>query len=362
MKETPVRSYAVANRELVKAFERYLIARGQSASTLRAYRDSAQRLVDSLGATSVSEVDRGTIRQLQADLCDKGLESNSIRLHTCGLRSFFKFVRLTGLTNRDPTLLLSHRKVPGRLPIVLTIDEVERLIAAAKDPFERAVPEVLYSTGVRVSEFVNLRLEDIDFAGHVIRVKKGKGGKDRVVLFGSKGAEAMRAYLEWRPSHAGFLFESPARNGCIYTRCGSWYLNYYDNRIQREIRFGSVSDIPTPELARKEVEAAASKIPGYRPAPARPYTPQAIREVLHRLAHRANLGRVHPHALRRAMACHMLQHGSNGINLRVIQDLLGHTNLSTTMLYTHLTTEDLKRVHEKYHPHEQGGDDGEKEE
>lgn len=114
--ETPVRSYAVSNRELVEAFGRYLIARGQSPATIRAYRDSVERLVDSIGATSVSEVDRGTIRQLQAGLCDKGLDSNSIRLHTCALRCFFKFIRLTGLTKHDPTLLLSHRKTPGRLP------------------------------------------------------------------------------------------------------------------------------------------------------------------------------------------------------------------------------------------------------
>ena len=121
-----------------------------------------------------------------------------------------------------------------------------------------------------------------------------------------------------------------------------------------------MSEIPTREQASEIFENLASKIPGYHATPARPYTPQSIREVLHRLAHRAKLGRVHPHALRRALACHMLQSGGD---LRSIQDLLGHTNLSTTMLYTHLTAEDIKRVHQNCHPHErqEGDANGEKE-
>ena len=312
--ETPLRSYAKANRELVEAFERYLIARGQSPSTIRAYRDSVERLVGSLGATSVSEVDRSTIRQLLAGLYDKGLDSNSIRLHTCALRSFFKFIRLTGLTKHDPTLLLAHRKTPGRLPRVLAIEEYERLIAAAEDPFERAVPEVLYSTGVRVAEFVKLRLEDILWGVDgsrlsSLRVHKGKGGKDRVVLFGTKAADAIREYQKWRPSQHGFLFESPARWGHIRREYISWHGYFYVNGTRHNLALGRVSEIPTREQASEIFENLASKIPGYHATPARPYTPQSIREVLHRLAHRAKLGRVHPHALRRALACHMLQSG-----------------------------------------------------
>jgi integrase/recombinase XerC len=350
---TPLRSYAKANRELAAAFERYLVARGQPQTTIRAYKAPVLTLIESLGATSIAEVDRARIRLLLADLYQKGLDSNTIRLRTIALRAFFKFIRLTGLTKHDPTLGLAHRKIPGRLQRVLTIEEVERLIAASRDPFERAVAEVFYSTGVRVSELVRLRIEDIDFAdGRLgsIRVKSGKGQKDRVVLFGSKAAKAMRDYLAWRPSQAGFLFEAPARSGSIFVHRKCWNARFYAGSVQHEISIGRVQDFPTPAQARREFDRIAAQVPGYRVTPARPYTTKAIGNALHRLAHRASLGRVHPHALRRAMACHMLV---SGANLRAIQDLLGHEKLTTTMLYTSLTAENLKAVHQRTHPHEQ---------
>src|ERR1700733_1567683 len=108
------------------------------------------------------------------DLSHLVLDS-SVRLHTAALRFFWKFIGLSGITRHDPTLMLSHRKLPGRLPRVLTVREVEELIGAASDPFEKAVVETLYATGLRVSELVALRLENIDFAEHVILVKNGKG-------------------------------------------------------------------------------------------------------------------------------------------------------------------------------------------
>jgi site-specific recombinase XerD len=352
LSQPPVRSYAKTNRELAAAFERYMLARGNSPGTIRSYRDSVGRLLDMLGASSIAEVERDTLRGLLGKLYERGLTSSSIRLHTCALRAFFKFIRLTGLTKHDPTFSLPHRKVPGRLPRVLTIEEIEQLIAAASDPFERAVPEVLYSTGVRVSELVSLRLEDIDFDGRVIRVHKGKGGKDRIVLFGGKAAQAMRDYLAWRPSQAGFLFEAPARNGSIFKDCRSakrriWLGACYVDGKQHQISVGRVVDIPTREQARQKFDRIASKISGFRVTLARPYTTKAIGNALHRLAHRAGLGRVHPHALRRAMACHMLVAGAN---LREIQDLLGHAKLTTTMIYTSLTAENLRAVHAKFHP------------
>jgi integrase/recombinase XerC len=355
---TPMKSHAGSNRELVESYERYLLARGNTAETRRSYLDPANRLVAAIGAASVVDIERSTIRQLLGSWCEKGLTANSIRLHVCALRSFFKFVTLTGLTNHDPMLLVGYRKIPTRLPVVLTVEQVEKLIAAARDPFERAAMEVLYSTGVRVSELVKLRLEDINWATRSIRVHKGKGGKDRVVLFGSYAAKAMREYQEWRPSTAGFLFEAPARKGRLIRSKRRWRARFYVNRIQREISIGSVRDIPTLKDARRVFARLVAHIPGYQPVAARPYGTRAICGVCYRLAQRATLGRVHPHALRRAMASHMLQ---NGGNLRVIQDLLGHERLNTTMRYTWLDANHIKKVHEKCHPHE-GGTSAEKDE
>jgi site-specific recombinase XerD len=263
---------------------------------------------------------------------------------------------LTGLSRRDPTLAIPHRKIPVHVPRVLSVAEVERLIDAARNPFERAVAEVLYSTGVRVSELAKIRLEDIDFAdGQIgsIRVKSGKGGKDRVVLFGRKAARAMREYQAWRPSRVGFLFEAPHRTGSLYVNYRQWNAAFYVNRVQRHVSIGSLVELPTIEAAREKFDRMAAEIPGFIPVPARPYTSRAICNVIHRLAHRANLGRVHPHMLRRAFACHMLQ---GGASIRAIQDLLGHDYLRTTTFYAGLTAGDLKKAHSKYHPHEGGKD------
>ena len=126
---------------------------------------------------------------------------------------------------------------------------------------------------------------------------------------------------------------------------------FYVDGVLRSISLGKTNE-QTEEEAQREFERIAASIPGYRPKPARPYTTRAISNIINRLASRAGVGRVHPHSLRRAMACHML---SGGANIRAIQDLLGHDRIGTTQLYTHLTAEELKAVHQKAHPHEQRG-------
>jgi len=344
----PQVSYAKANRELAAAFERYLIARGRSSLTIRAYKAAVLTLTESLGAASLAVVDRITLRSLLSKLYRKGLHPNTLNLRMAALRSFFKFIRLTGLTKHDPTLLIAHRRLPRQLPRVLSVEEIERLIAAARNPFERAVVEVLYATGVRVSELVNLRLENIDFAEHVILVKRGKGGEDRYVLFGRPASLAMRDYIASRPSRTGFLFEARAHEGRICQQVGHWYARFYVDGAQHEIAIGSVRELRTAKAARREFERIATSFPGYRPKAARPYTARAIGLLVSRLARRAGLGRVHPHALRRAMACHML---ASGANIRAIQELLGHERISTTTIYTHLTAQDLKKAHSRFHPH-----------
>ena len=308
-----VKSHAAANEELVAAFERFFIARGNSPATLRAYHETLATLLEFLGSRSLAEVDRPTIRAFLGSYFSRGISASTIEGHASALRAFFKFLRTAEISQYDPTLLLPHRRLPRRLPVVLSVEEVERLINAAEDPFEAAVAEVLYSTGVRVSELVNLRLEDIQWetgGSHLssIRVHRGKGGKDRPVLFGRKAAQAIRKYQAWRPSKAGFLFEAPARSGSLCRRGNSWVARIYVDKVQREItligtlRNGHVPAKPTWTQARREFDRITSQLPGFHPVAARRYTPEAIRNALKRMAWRAGLKRVHPHALRRAFA------------------------------------------------------------
>jgi len=344
----PQRSYRDANLELAVSFERYLIARGRSQHTIRAYRSAVDSFVEFVGSGSISGADRTAVRLWLTKWLKNGVSQNSVRLHTQALRAFFKFIVLSGLTKHDPMQLISYRRIPRRLPRVLAIEDIERLIAAARDPFERAVVEVLYSTGVRVSELVNLRLADIA-PGHIM-IRHGKGDKDRIVLYGRACSKAIAEYLAWRPSNE-FLFEAPARDGSVFRRGRSWYARLYVDAVQRHLRVGKVADLPTEADARKEFDRITEHFPGFIRHPKRPYPARAIRLVLDRLACRAGVDPklVHPHAFRRAMASHML---SRGGDLRCIQQLLGHTSLSTTMLYVSLDPIDLKRVHERCHPHE----------
>jgi integrase/recombinase XerD len=348
----PVRSYAEANRALADAFDRYQVARGQSANTLRAYHEAVAEFINSLGAESVLEAGRTAIRKYQSELLGRGIHENTLRLRTQALRAFFKFLGASGLTRgHNPTLLLSYRKLPGRLPRVLTVKEVEMLISAAESPVEAAVVEVLYATGVRVSELVSLRFEDVDFGGRVIRVKNGKGGKDRIVLFGSKAFSALRNYLGDRKPE--FLFEVPPGLGAVHKSGKYWWGSFSDKDKHRgRTRYiGKVSDLPESEDAMRMFKRLLKKEPSFRPGRPRPYSARRIRTIISGLAARAGIGHVHPHALRRAFATHMLE---GGADLRVIQELLGHVNLSTTMIYTSLSAAKLKEIHDRCHPHAKG--------
>lgn len=210
----PTQSFARANQELAASFERYLIARGTSLNTRIAYAETVSSLIEMLDSQSVAGADRSVIRQFLGTLCDRGLSPHSINRHTYAIRSFFKFIRLTGITcGHNLMLMMPYRKLPHRVPRVPTVAEIERLIDAAKTPLERATVQVLYSTGCRVSELTRLRLDDIDFskseAPWTVRIRKGKGGKDRVVLIGKFAAAAIRRLLDFYPSKTGLLFEAP---------------------------------------------------------------------------------------------------------------------------------------------------------
>jgi integrase/recombinase XerC len=343
------RSYAEPNRELAESFVRYMQARSLSAATVRAYRHAVERLSEQFGPVSLVEAQRSDIHNFLARLLRRGHSDNSVHLRTEALRCFFKFLRLAGLISRDPMLQISHRKLKKRLPLVLTIADVEKLIAAARDPFERAVAELIYASGVRVSELVALRLENVDFAERTITIIKGKGGKDRYSLFGRLAERAISEYIAWRKPKT-FLFEAPSRNGSITRTALGWTALAYFDGIQRYIRIGKLRDLPTKAAARKAFDKIVAEIPGFHPVGARPYQTRAIGGLLTRLSHRAKLPHVHPHSLRRAAACHLL---ADGADIRHVQVFLGHSTLSTTQIYTTLTNEKLQEIYGKAHPHAQ---------
>ena len=243
----------------------------------------------------------------QADLMDfishlaGRLSVRSIARNISSLKVFYRFLVSEGEIETNPARLLSAPKLPRRLPGVLSRSEVERLLAqpdatTSRGDRDRAMLELLYATGLRVSELVHLKIPSVNTEAGFVRTV-GKGSKERMVPVGAKALEALKNYLEHgRPRllkrrSSSYLFLSP--RGRALTRQGFWKI------IKR---YGVKAGI------RKELT---------------------------------------PHSLRHSFASHLLECGAD---LRSVQIMLGHSDISTTQIYTHVTRERLKEIHQKYHP------------
>jgi integrase/recombinase XerD len=278
-----------------------LLAARRSPRTVDAYRRDLAALgayLDKpLAGVTVEELERYTA-QLRAD----GLASTTIARRTAAARSFFRHQQLLGARDDNPAAGVQLPRRPKPLPKTLSPGEAERLIQAAagtqpRSLRDQALVELLYGAGLRVSEAVGLERAGVDLGDRLVRVV-GKGGKERVVPIGRPAAEALRRYLSrGRP--------------------------YLDARHR-------------PEL--------------FLNARGGPLTRSGAFLILRRLAEKAGLepGRVHPHLLRHSFATHLLE---GGADLRSVQEMLGHADLSTTELYTHVTDRRRRELYYRAHPH-----------
>jgi integrase/recombinase XerC len=279
-----------------------------SAQTLRAYRNDLLQFQRYLteehcrdGAPGPEGIDTLAVRGFVAHLSRSGLEKSSIARKLSAVRSFLKAAVRDGRLESSPAEGIPTPRVPKPLPQTLTVDEIFALLDQIQedDPAslrDRAILELLYAAGLRVSELVGLDLEDLDLSSRTVRVV-GKGGKERLVPFGSKAAGALKSWLE--------------RSHPLRTRgsaCEAAFLNLRGGRL----------------------------------------TDRSVRRILDRRLREAAIhARLSPHALRHSFATHML---GSGADLRAIQELLGHASLSTTQRYTHVSTDALMRVYDKAHP------------
>jgi len=293
--------------EKIDAYLAYLKnVRNLSPNTMTSYRHDLEHFDEFLkraGISGLSAVDHKTLRSFLANQRTRGYSRATVARRCACLRSFFHFLVESGVLTRDPASVLAFSVKGVNPPRFLTEAEAETLAeGSGKDTDislrDRAIIEVLYATGVRVSELCSLRLGDVDLAAGVMRVL-GKGRRERVVLAGKYATDSVRRYIEeTRPS----LVEAGTYNGDIV------FLG----------RRGSPLD---PRQARRIVD----------------------REF------KATLGGegLSPHALRHTFATHLL---SRGADLRSVQELLGHKNVATTQVYTHLTRGEIKKAYDKSHP------------
>lgn len=283
----------------IEKFIRYLeIEKNYSKHTVLNYRLDLEDFKNFLSDTPIENIDYFILRKYLAVLKGKDLKARTVNRRLSALRSFFKFLSREGYLKTNPILVVSSPKQDRPLPLFMTEEEVQRLIDAVvpKDDTDemslrdKAILEMFYSTGIRISELVGVNTKDIDFISDIVKVM-GKGRKERIVPIGEHALSAIRAYLEKRKKQADAVFLN--KNGARITDRGVRIV------VAKYIRLASI---------RKGVS---------------------------------------PHTLRHSFATHLLNRGAD---LRSVQELLGHANLSTTQIYTHLTTEHLKSVYEKAHP------------
>ena len=289
------------------ALDRYLemavFEAGLSEATLAAYGADLRRYVTFLtenGASHMEDVVREDILDHLGALIASGLQSRSLARHLSAVRQFHQFAREEGLAPLDPSEGIETPQLPRLLPHSLAPEDVERLLAAPgtdEDPVvaarDTAILELFYSCGLRISELANLPLNHVDVAESLVRVR-GKGSKVRLVPLGGRARAAVQA---WLPHRDG----GPRKDDTLF-------LNTKGKRLSRGAVWARV---------KRWVRVAS------------------IRQ------------NVTPHMLRHSFATHLLDHGAD---LRAVQELLGHADISTTQIYTHVSVARQQEAHRKYHP------------
>jgi integrase/recombinase XerC len=354
----PVRSYLEDNAILAAKYSQWLSMQNYSENTRLTYVVLTVDFCRFIGSRSLTKVTHHDIRVYFQFLQGRGLNTASLDLKLHGLRGFFGFLRLGNLINSNPARFIKTRRRHRHLPQFPSVDEVSSIIEATKTRRDRAILETFYATGCRLAEVAGMRCEDVDFADGVIRVT-GKGDKERIVLFGSKAKEALLAYLGAR--REGYLFQNdraaqtlhvtkakPNKNESGVWWRGAWSEYPEDSRtgVTRWKWLGRVSAMSRDEAQAKFREAigAANTKPPERDVP---LTSRQIQRIVKRAVLHAGLKGIHVHSLRHAFATHLLDRGTD---LRCIQELLGHTSVATTQIYTHVSMEKLAEIHTKFHP------------
>ena len=308
--------------DLDASIERFLThlekERNLSEHTLDAYRTDLSQFSEflrrDLGRTSVvpGDIDRVSLRHFLAVLAHREFDKRSIARKLAAIRSCCKYLCRIHVLDRDPTLQVSSPKLERKLPSFLSEDETAAVMTSVfgDGPLglrDRALLEVLYGSGIRLSELVGLDMSSIDTGENTARVS-GKGGRDRIVPLGSKAIEAICAYLPARRELLAKRRKAPKEYDPSDRHAGALFLNNRGGRL----------------------------------------TGRSVQRIVERYLSRVSEAQgLSPHTLRHSFATHMLDRGAD---LHAVKELLGHASLSTTQLYTHVSVDRLKRVYEQAHP------------
>jgi len=291
--------------ELVDTFLNYLsVERGLSVNTIVSYREDINTFIDFLKSShieSFSSAKKDDITDFMLSQKAKGLCANSIARRLAAIKALYKFLVRERILKTDPSNLIDSPKLWKKIPETLSANEVDALLSEpnirqTQGIRDKAILETLYATGMRVSEAVNLKVDNVNLDVGFLRCI-GKGNKERIIPLGKKAINSIKRYLETgrtkqlRNKEVNFLF-----------------LNRSGKKISRQSLW---------KIIKRYAKAARIKKP------------------------------IRPHILRHSFATHLLERGAD---LRSVQEMLGHANISTTQIYTHISKERLKAIHKMYHP------------
>ncbi len=292
-------------REFIDEFMNYLsVERGLANNTLLAYRRDLDKYIGYLsqkGVNNSASVKREHVSNFMFDLKKNEMSPSSICRNLAAVKMFHRFLVREGLAKEDPTTLVDTPKLWMRIPAVLTQAEIESMIGAASGKKaqqirDAAILEIFYASGLRVSELSDLKTTSINYEVGYVRAV-GKGSKERLIPLGMKAREALQKYLI---------------------------------KARPELLKRGVTDILFLSRSGKRISR------------------QSLWAVIKFYARKANIKKpIKPHTLRHTFATHLLEHGAD---LRSVQEMLGHADISTTQIYTHIDKERLKSVHKQFHP------------
>jgi integrase/recombinase XerD len=287
-----------AQRALDEFLDHLALERGLAVNTLAAYRRDLEAhlgFVAEIGVTPPRETDESHLLRYLGRLRKAGAAPKTVLRKLSAIRSFYRYLVREGVIAADPTAHIESHRLEARLPGVLSLEEVEAMLSkpdtsTARGLRDRALLELLYATGLRVSELTQLEVGDVNLKLGFVRCI-GKGSRERIVPVGRRAIEAIERYLASRKSGSTALF--PGRSGGKLTRVACWKI------------------------------------------------------IKHYAAMAGVAARVSPHTLRHSFATHLLERGAD---LRAIQEMLGHADISTTEIYTHVSADHLREVYQSTHP------------
>lgn len=292
-------------QDVVDEYLRFIqVEKGLSENTIAAYRRDLNHYLNYLAAQKISNldfIDRQIVQQWFGVLHDEGRSTKSIARFTSTIRSFHQFALREKYAAKDPTVLIETPKYERKLPDVLSIDEIDLLLTTPEISKnngyrDRTMLELLYATGIRVSELINIEVEDVNLLMGFVKVF-GKGNKERIIPLGETVIELLKTYIE-------------------------------------NVR---------PQLLKKQVTHTL-----FLNMQGKPLTRQGIWKIIKQTGAKAGIQkRLTPHTLRHSFATHLLE---NGADLRAVQEMLGHSDISTTQLYTHVSKTQIRKMYQQYHP------------